>query len=36
MLEIKGVGEYIAGQCDSIAKSIDLIIHARMADLESS
>ena len=36
MLEIKGVREYIADQCDSIAKSIDLMIHPKMADLQIS
>lgn len=36
MLEIKGVREFIANQCDSIAKSIDLIICPKMEDLQIS
>lgn len=36
MLEIKGVREFIANQCDSVAKSIDLIISPKMADLQIS
>ena len=36
MFEIKGVREYIADQCNSIAKSIDLMIHPKMADLQIS
>lgn len=36
MFEIKGVREYIADQCDSIAKSIDLRICPKMADLQIS
>lgn len=36
MLEIEGVREFIANQCDSVAKSIDLIISPKMADLQIS
>ena len=36
MLEIKGVREFIANQCDSIAKSIDLMASPKMADLQIS
>ena len=36
MLEIKGVREFIANQCDSIATSIDLIVNPKMVDLQIS
>lgn len=36
MFELKGVREFIANQCDSVAKSIDLIISPKMADLQIS
>ena len=36
MLEIKEVREFIADQCDSIAKSIDLMTRPKMADLQIS
>lgn len=36
MLEIKGVREFIANQCDSIVRRIDLKIHPKMADLQIS
>lgn len=36
MLEIKGVREFIANQCDSIVKSIDLMVSPKMADLQIS
>lgn len=36
MFEIKGVREFITNQCDSLAKSIDLRIRPKMADLQIS